>query len=204
MTNEDREQVALFRYGLIAPLLNNQVNSTREYLAEICGRVHNVPYYGRKEFAPKTIQEWLREYRSGGFLALKPKSRSDKGVCRVLLPEIKDQVLALRQQHRRLSAVMFYETLVEKEVLLPDKVSYYAVYRLLKHHNLLDRDIKSNPERKRFAYDKVNILWQGDMSVGYYLVIDGKKYRTNLFAFLDDCSRLIPLPSSSSLKNLIR
>lgn len=56
MTNEDREQIALFRYGLIAPLLNGQVPSSQEYLAEICGKVHDVPYYGRKEFTPKTIQ----------------------------------------------------------------------------------------------------------------------------------------------------
>lgn len=30
---------------------------------------------------------------------------------------------------------------------------------------LLERDVKSYQERKRFAYDKVNILWQGDASV---------------------------------------
>ena len=192
MTNEDREQIALFRYGLIAPLLNHQVVSKQDYLAETCAKVHNVPYYGRKEFAPKTLLCWLRSYYSGGFNALKPKGRSDQGQCRVMSPELKDHVLGLRQKHRLLSAVLFYENLVSTGVLLPNEVSYHTIYRLLKSQNLLERDVKPTEERKRFAYDKVNILWQGDMSVGCYLVIGGKKYRTNLFAFLDDCSRLIP------------
>lgn len=192
MTNEDREQIALFRYGLIAPLLNGQVASSQEYLAEICGKVHDVPYYGRKEFTPKTIQCWLRTYRSQGFVALKPKGRSDRGASRVLSPELKEHIIALRQKYRLLSAMLFYETLISEGVVSPDKVSYHTVYRLLKAQNLLERDVKPSQERKRFAYDKVNVLWQGDMSVGCYLVIGGKKYKTNLFAFIDDCSRLIP------------
>lgn len=166
--------------------------SGNNYLAEVCGKVHDVPYYGRKEFTPKTIQEWLRTYRSQGFLGLKPKSRSDRGVSRALSPELKELVLTLRQKHRLSSVMLFYEMLVSEGVILPDKVSYYTVYRLLKAKNMLERDFKPTLERKRFAYDKINVLWQGDMSVGYYLVIGGKKYKTNLFAFIDDCSRLIP------------
>lgn len=192
MTNENCEQVALFRYGLISPLLNNQVSSKQDYIAEICGKIHDVPCYGRKEFAPKTIECWLRDYRRSGFAALKPKGRSDKGSCRALMPEQKDLILELRKKHRSLSVVLFYEKLVSDAVLTPDKVSYYTIYRLLKINDLVERDSTPAKERKRFSYDKINILWQGDMSVGYYLVIGGKKYRTNLFAFLDDCSRLIP------------
>ena len=136
MTNEDREQIALFRYGLIAPLLNGQVVSGNNYLAEVCGKVHDVPYYGRKEFTPKTIQEWLRTYRSQGFLWLKPKSRSDRGVSRVLSPELKELVLTLRQKHRLSSVMLFYEMLVSEGVILPDKVSYILLYRLLKAKNM--------------------------------------------------------------------
>ena len=192
MTNELSEQVALFRYGLISPLLNNQVTSKKDYIAEICGKVHNVPYYGRKSFAPKTIESWLRDYRRGGFTALKPKGRSDKGSCRALKPEEKEHILELRKKYRFLSVVLFYEQLVRDATVTPDNVSYHTIYRLLKINNLLERDALPPKERKRFSYDKINILWQGDMSVGYYLIIGGKKYRTNLFVFLDDCSRLVP------------
>jgi transposase InsO family protein len=196
LKNEDCEQVALFRYGLIAPLLNGQVNKA-DYLAEICGKVHEVPCYGHKEFAPKTVECWLRDYRRGGFVALKPKGRSDRGVSRVIYPELKEQMIALRQNHRLLSVKLFYEKLVQSGVLSPDKVSYHSVYRLLRAQKLLWCEDKPVQERKRFSYDKINILWQGDMSVGPYLIIGGKKYRTNLFAFLDDCSRLVPFAQFS-------
>jgi hypothetical protein len=45
--------------------------------------------------------------------------------------------------------------------------------------------------RRRFAYDQVNMLWQGDEMYGPYLNLDGKKVKTFLFAFIDDCSRVI-------------
>lgn len=192
MTNQEREQVALFRYGIIAPLLNQQVTSKQDYLAEVCGKVHDVPYYGRKDFTPKTVECWLRDYRRGGFTALRPKGRSDKGISRVLSAEKKEEILSLRQTFRHLSAMLFYEKLVAGGVVKPEQVSYHTVYRLLRYHNLLVKDTPSSAERKRFAYDKVNILWQGDLSVGPYLTVGGKKLKTYLFAFLDDCSRIVP------------
>lgn len=192
MTNQEREQIALFRYALIAPLFNNQVSSQKEYLAEICGKVHDVPYYGRKDFAPKTILGWLRAYRKFGFPALKPKERTDKGTSRKLSPVLITDILLTRRQYRDFSVMLFYEKLIQEGIILPENVSYHTIYRLLKRENLLEVDDRSVNERKRFAYDQVNILWQGDMSVGPYLVINRKKFKTILVAFLDDCSRLVP------------
>ena len=74
----------------------------------------------------------------------------------------------------------------------PQSASYHSIYRILSYKNLLRIDKKSTVERKRFEYDTVNTLWQGDMSVGPYLTIGGRKHKTFLFAFIDDCSRLVP------------
>ena len=56
MDEHDREEVALFRYGLIAPLLHGSVEDKADYLAEVSSRVYQVPYYGSMEYSPKTIQ----------------------------------------------------------------------------------------------------------------------------------------------------
>jgi len=56
MNEKEREKVALFRFGLIAPILQGQVTNIREYLSEVADRVHQVPHYGLKEYAPKTIE----------------------------------------------------------------------------------------------------------------------------------------------------
>lgn len=192
MDEKLREDVALFRYSLISPFLNGQVSSSSEYLSKICSKIYDVPYYGQKEFAPKTLMEWLRNYRKFGFDSLKPKIRNDIGHSRALSFEKKDLVIEFRKKHSEYSAALFYDKLISSEIINPSDASYCTIYRLLKANNILDSNIKSPVERRRFAYDKVNTLWQGDMSVGPYINSGGRKLSTNLFAFIDDCSRLVP------------
>jgi transposase InsO family protein len=191
MTNEEREAVALFRYGLIAPILNNHCDR-KAYLQEICAQKHTVPYYGLKEFSISTVERWLSEYRKWGFEELKPRSRADKGHTKALSAEEQDAVLELRRKNMHLSTTSFYELCVQRGVFEPQNASYHSINRLLGRNSLLRMAKDPAVQRKRFAYDSVNTLWQGDMSIGPYLTMGGRKCRTFLFAFLDDCSRLIP------------
>jgi len=192
MTNEEREAVALFRYGLIAPVLNEQCDR-KTYLAEAAAKRYNVPYYGVKEFSLSTIERWLSDYRRHGFEGLKPVPRRDKGHSRALSEDEQDNLIDYRQKNMHLSVSAFYELCVKRGILEPQNVSYHSVYRLLSRRQLLRMSPQaSNVERRRFAYDTVNALWQGDMSVGPYLTLRGRKCRTYLFAFIDDCSRLVP------------
>ena len=192
MTDNDREKIALFRFGLISPILNGQVVNQKEYLAEITAKPYNVPYYGLKEYVPKTIQGWLRDYRRGGFDALKPKRRSDRGKSRKISPELKAKLLELRREKMNISVSLFYDQLIAKKEIFPSDVSYSTVYRLFKREDLLYNSPRKEGDRRRFAHDTVNTLWQGDFMVGPYLKINGKKVKTNLFAFIGDCSRIMP------------
>ena len=192
MQEKDREKIALFRYGIIAPILNGQVKSKQDYLAEICSQVHQVPYRGTREYKPKTIEEWLRIYGKEGFDGLKPKSRSDKGQARSIPSELKGTILELREQRRDLPVSMFYELLVQKGIIKICDFSYSTVYRLLKKHDLVGKEKRNEPERRRFAHDRVNVLWQTDTWNGPYLKDGGKKKPTYLIAFIDDCSRIVP------------
>lgn len=191
MKEKEREQVALFRYGLIAPLLNGQVN-TKEYLEEIEGKIHSIPYYGERKVARKTVQEWLLRYRRYGFESLKPKKRADRGNSRKLSPDDQDHILDIRKKSLHMPVSVFYEQLIEHGEIQRNQISYSTINRLLKKHKLVGKQILSQPERKRFAHDKVNVLWQGDLSHGPYVPIDGKMKKTFLIAYIDDCSRLIP------------
>lgn len=192
MTDNDREKIALFRFSIISPILNGQVKNQKEYLAEVTAKVHNVPHYGPKEYVPKTIKGWLRDYRRGGFDALKPKKRSDRGKSRKIYPELKAKLIKLRRENMDVSVSLFYDQLIAKKVFLPSDISYSTVYRLFKREDLLFNSPRKEADRRRFAYDTVNALWQGDFMVGPYLKLQGKKVRTNLFAFIDDCSRVVP------------
>ncbi|CAI9386112.1 MULTISPECIES: DDE-type integrase/transposase/recombinase [Bacillaceae] len=191
MNEKEREQVALFRYGLIAPLLNGQVDS-KEYLNGMEGKVHSVPHYGERKIAEKTMKEWLLHYRRNGFEALKPKKRLDRGNSRRLSPDDQDLVLEIRKKSPHMPVSVFYEQLIERGEIQKNQISYSTIIRLLKKHNLVGKQMVAIPERKRFAHEKVNVLWQADLSHGPYVPVNGKKTKTFLIAYIDDCSRLVP------------
>ena len=191
MNEKEREQVALFRYGLIAPLLNGQVDP-KKYLEELEGKVHSVPYYGERKIAQKTVKEWLLHYRRNSFEGLKPKKRADRGNSRRLSPDDQDHILEIRKKFLHMPVSVFYEQLIERGEIPSNQISYSTINRILKKHNLVGKQILANPERKRFAHDKVNVLWQADLSHGPYIRIDGKAKKTFLIAYIDDCSRLVP------------
>jgi len=201
LEEKDRENIALFRYGLIAPLLNNQVSSKKAYLEKIASQVHQVPYWGPKEYTPKAVSEWLRLYRKDGFEALKPKFRSDKGESRRIPGEIQAKILEQRRERQNMPVTLFYEQLVADGMIRQCDFSYATVHRFLKKHGLVGKAARKEPERKRFAHDTVNMLWQTDATSGPYLTVGSKKKATSLIAFIDDCSRVITAARFSFTEN---
>jgi len=115
--------------------------------------------------------------------------------------ELQEAIYELRQERRDLPVTMFYELLVQKALIKKCDFSYATVYRLLKKNDLVGKGRRKEPERKRFAYEKVNILWQVDASAGPYLQVGTKKRPTYLLSFIDDCSRIIPAARFSFSEN---
>ncbi|MFW6230113.1 MAG: Mu transposase C-terminal domain-containing protein, partial [Halanaerobium sp.] len=56
---------------------------------------------------------------------------------------------------------------------------------------LVKNSFQKKKDRKRFSFDLVNKMWQGDLSYGPWLTINGKKKRSYLVAFIDDYSRIV-------------
>ena len=151
----------MFRYGLIAPILNNHCDR-KAYLQEVCVKKHSVPYYGFKEFSLSTVERWLSEYRKWGFERLKPKSRADKGRGRALSSYEQEVVLELQRKNMHLSMTAFYDLAIKCSVFEPQNVSYHSVNRLLSNNQMLRMGKDPTVQCKRFSYDTVSTLWQGD------------------------------------------
>ena len=86
-TDEElRKAVALFRYGLIADVLRVPLGSReiRRALHEKAQRTYVIPGTRRTRVAVETMRDWLSLYRTGGFEALYPKTRADRGLPRRL------------------------------------------------------------------------------------------------------------------------
>lgn len=79
---KQRKEIALFRYGIIAPVLAGNVVGQMRYFRQAAQREYQVPHWGKKKYDPQTFKKWLKLYRRGGFDALLPKERNDKGQSR--------------------------------------------------------------------------------------------------------------------------
>lgn len=106
--DERRREIALFRYGVIADLVQLEPHHRGVYalLTKKAEQDYTIPGSLRRHIAAETIRGWLRTYRSGGFDALAPRVRADQGSTRSipiavldLLCQLKDDRQAFRSPH---------------------------------------------------------------------------------------------------------
>lgn len=189
MDDKLRNEIALFKFSLIAPIINGSVTGkTKDYLEHICAKTYQIPSGDFKELSPHTVRRWLSEYRRFGLDGLKRKSRNDKGSSRALTSEIAQSIKELKSLYPHKTATTIYSELLTGGFLGSPPISVATVQRFLRKF-----EVKTGPdiERKRFVFEFANDCWQTDVLVGPYLLINGKKKCTYLIAFLDDASRLL-------------
>lgn len=188
-----RNAIALKRFSLISPVLNGQVSNNTTYYCEVTDKPIEMPHYGARKYAPKTVESWYCDYVRGGLDALKPKARGDKGGSRRINDELGTLILGKKKEYPKAPSTVIYEMLIKEGLLDPKKVSISTIYRYLKAVRLKDPDgvtDEEEKEMKRFSHEYINELWQTDCMYGPFLK-DGRKSRqTYLFAYLDDASRL--------------
>jgi Homeodomain-like domain/Mu transposase, C-terminal len=178
MDDKSRNEMALFKFSLIAPLINGTVTSkTKDYLENICAKTYQIPDGTFKELSPNTVRRWVSEYRRFGLDGLKRKLRNDKGASRALTPEIAQSIKELKSLYPHKTATAIYSELLSGGFLGSPPVSIATVQRFLRKF-----EVKAEPdiERKRFVFEFANDCWQTDVLIGPYLLIDGKKKCTYL------------------------
>ncbi len=192
MDKETREKIGLFRFSLIAPIINGNYSepSIKDYLESICANKYIVPGFGKKEYAPATIKGWLLNYKKFGFDGLLPKIRSDFGKSRTLSRKQKEFIIDMKNENYKFSAKHIYNAMLVNGIAKAESLSLATVTRFISNNNLKAKQLDP-VERRAFEMANPNDCWQSDVSVGPYLYIDGKKKKTYLVMFLDDCSRLV-------------
>ena len=85
--NAKAEKLALFRCGLIAPLLEPLARGELTQRAEeIASRPYSIPDSKRRAVSVDTLLEWAKRYRNGGLEVLAPNPRQDRGQPRAITP----------------------------------------------------------------------------------------------------------------------
>jgi putative transposase len=197
MDKELQEKVALFRFGLISPLVSRKGMSRGEQetiIKDLVCQKHDIPGTGRSSVARSTILRWLSLYQDGGqrVEALKPQPRNDRGRCRAFDGELEAALVRLRRELPEVSLPVLLK-LARTRKIVPSEFSppKDSLYRLFKRHGL-DRNTVAPVDRRRFETELSNDMWQSDCLHGPRVIVEGKLRKSYLFAIIDDHSRLIP------------
>jgi putative transposase len=190
------EKIALFRYGLIAPLVLEVLprGELTRRAREIAAHSYEMPFSKRTQIAVDTLLHWAQRYRLEGLPGLAPKPRSDRGQSRVITPELAALIERLKREnpHRTGTTLLCELALISGSPTPP--ISASTLYRFLQEQGLTTREIlKSDQVRKKFEAAYANHIWQSDLLHGPYVVRpQGGRRQVFLCAILDDASRLFP------------
>lgn len=190
MSDKKQENIALFRYGIIAPVLNETRRCKMKHFREKSKIEFDVPEVGKKRYKPATFKSWLRDYKTGGFDALKPKPRVDKGSSRKVDEVLGEIIKDKTQEHPFLSASGIYKLLITDGKMDPAFISEGTIRKYIKD-NRLKINVPQSVPRKKFEKEHINELWIADCMYGPYILQEGKKRKTFLIDIIDDCSRVI-------------
>jgi putative transposase len=199
-SSADRAQaVALARFSLISKvqeLVAQQVPLKIALETVASSSAPTGPEGSGPAVAVRTLEDWWYAHQRGGFAALHPQARSDRGVSRKLTPEHEHLIVAQARTHPAIPIKVLYRQWKQQDPTLP---GLYTVYRALQRHDLnqrsrhyLVRQALGGPT-KAFEAPLVNDLWMVDFSPGPFLHLVGQKKATptHLCALLDDHSRVV-------------
>ena len=194
MKPEKQQEIALMRYGAIAPLiagLDENYPSKTAFYTEVSNKGITGPDGRVHHYAPATIEKWYLDYQNHGFDALVPKSRADAGMSRKLDDDLQEQIRYFKTNYPRMSAAAIYRQLKTDGSIINGQVSESTVCRFV---NQLQNELRqtTNRDMRRYERPHINEVWCGDSSVGPRLTDkDGKKHRIYIIALIDDASRFI-------------
>ena len=105
LDDDTRQAVALFRYGVIADLVNLPPGTpgTGARLRAKAEKDYVIPGTVRTRVAAETMRHWLTLHRQGGFDALYPKNRGDRGRARRMPPDLTELLISIKEDNPALS-----------------------------------------------------------------------------------------------------
>ena len=150
----------LRRYRIIAPLLE-------EGLAESEKRSIRRLIRSQEGISGRTLRRYVAAFKRGGFEALLPGERKDKGTCKAIPAEALQMAAELRRELPARSAERIQQLLASEGY----RVARSTLERHLRRQGLSGREIKAEQKQvasRRFNRKGRNTLWQADLKYGPY------------------------------------
>ena len=158
------QALALERFAFITQIqdLLRQGFPLSVALEQVSFRPMSLPDGTQRLCARRTIEDWWYAYQQGGFAALTPKVRADKGQPRTLTAQQQKWLLEQAQAHLAVPVKVLYRRWRQVDPQLP---SLNAIYRFLREHELHTKARRQQLRQplggatKCFEAPFVNDLW---------------------------------------------
>jgi transposase InsO family protein len=204
-----REQIALFRYGVISELISRPLapREKEALLSAIAAKEWALPGSRRSRIGRTTVRDWMELYRNHGFEGLKPGRRADAGRPRAIPQEAQDLLLALRAERPGASLDSLIRAVQLSGRIEPAvRLSRSSVHRFFAAQGPPPITASAGePDALAFTFPHVNDLWTSDLMHGPRLLVPGRRDagKTYLYAFLDDASRMVPFAAFYLAENAV-
>ena len=196
MDDETRKAIALFRLCVLGPLISARLEhgDCQAYYEEAAARTHLHPDGKMVMLSPRTIEDWHRQFRSGGFEALHPKTRDDEGKSRSIRPEVGELILLAKREKPRRSIRRIIRMLERAHVVRIDELTKSSVHRFLFAHQASQRPPRGpSTERRSFLVEHAGDLLVGDSMHGPIVIApSGKLQKSYMLSQIDAATRYIP------------
>jgi putative transposase len=192
MDDDHAEAIALHRWGVIAEAANPRLSSGErgKVVRQVAAKVHVHPDGTERVYARNTIDRWIRDWRSGGLEALRPRPRADTGVVRAR-PELFDEAAALRLELPSRSAAHIADILHARHGI---RVAPRTLRAQLRRRGLHREALGAEPKVfGRYEAERPNERWITDVLIGPFVPHPkvAVSVRSRLFLIVDDHSRLL-------------
>ncbi len=192
---DQRLKVALFRHGVIAPLVCRRLepDAQKRQRNEIAEQFFEYPDGSLRLVPERTVRHWLAKYKKFGFQGLFDEFRSDKGANKAISVEILKSAEEFRKEEpaRSVSTII---NLLKKSGKDTNGLSERTMARRLTAIGATKKLLKKGAgSYQRWEQEHANDLWHGDTSHGVWLrdpENPGKAKKTKFIVFIDDATRV--------------
>ncbi|MCI0564641.1 MAG: DDE-type integrase/transposase/recombinase, partial [Nitrososphaera sp.] len=201
METNYQEQMALFRYRTILPLLDGALSAEDErgMREKILATEHQYPDGTRQKVKARTLRSWLARHRKHGFEGLYYANRQpkkSKGLCKAIPPDLLKVARELREESDSRSVEQILRIMQDGKGLDVSDICPRTLMRYFKRLGLKrGKRIKGKGQHERCEQEVINAVWQGDTAHTFYLpdpVNPSQVKKAKLVVLIDDASRLCP------------
>lgn len=191
--NDRPLEIAAFRHYLLADALESEGEGLTQEIEATAATPHRDPDGREVRISAATLWRWLALYRQGGFQALQPKARKDRGALRAFPQALLERAVAIRQEGPKRSTRTILKKMVLEGLIEPGTISRATLDR---HLDRLDMSRKRMGTLAKKVFRRIRTeapmeLVITDFHDGPYVQDGDRIQRAKFSAFIDHYSRAL-------------